>query len=121
MKKRVLVVDDDELVLTAIAELLGTRGFIVEGCTSAKEALEKVEKQDFDLMILDIIMPEMDGFELCKRLREIEQFCETPIIMLTAKTSEEDRKRGLEVGANLYVTKPISPQRLLELVEDILA
>jgi len=121
MKKRVLVVDDDELVLAAIGELLGTRGFVVEGCTSGRQALEKAEKQDFDLFILDIIMPEMDGFELCKRMREIEQFCETPIIMLTAKAGEEDRKRGLELGANLYLTKPISPRKLLELVEDILA
>lgn len=116
-----MVVDDDELVLTAVGELLQTRGYVVEGCLSAKTALEKLPDEDYDLFILDIIMPEMDGFELCEELRKIPKFAETPVIMLTAKAGEEDRKHGLEVGANLYLPKPISPQRLLDLIEDVLS
>jgi len=116
-----MVVDDDELVLTAVGELLQTRGFEVEGCLSAKSALEKLSAgEDYGLFILDIIMPEIDGFELCEKIRKIGKFSETPVIMLTAKAGEEDRKRGLEVGANLYLPKPISPQRLLDLIEDVL-
>ena len=69
-------------------------------------------------MILDVIMPEMDGFEVCRRIRRIDSYAETPIIMLTAKSGEEDRQRGLEAGANLYLPKPISPRRLIALVEE---
>jgi len=118
MAKKILVVDDDELVLIAIQELLTPLGFSVTTSQSGPEALEKASGDRFDLLILDIIMPEMDGFEVCQKIRKIEPYAETPVIMLTAKSSEEDRQRGLEVGANLYLPKPISPKRLITLIED---
>lgn len=117
MSKRVLVVDDDELVLVALVELLSPKGYTVSTALSGPQALEKIEKDRFDLIILDIIMPQMDGYELCQRIRAMERYSDIPIIMLTAKSGEEDQNRGLEAGATLFLPKPISPQRLLDLIE----
>ncbi len=118
MAKKILVVDDDELVLIAIQELLTPLGFSVTTSPSGPDALERIASDQFDLIILDIIMPEMDGFEVCQRIRQIDSYIETPVMMLTAKSAEEDKQRGMEVGANLYLPKPISPRRLIALVEE---
>jgi CheY-like chemotaxis protein len=118
MAKKVLVVDDDELVVIAIQELLTPLGFSVTTCPSGPDALQKVAGDHFDLIILDVIMPEMNGFEVCQRIRKIDSYAETPVLMLTAKSGEEDRQRGLEVGANLYLSKPIAPKRLIALIEE---
>jgi DNA-binding response OmpR family regulator len=118
MAKRILVVDDDEMVLIALNELLRPEGFEVHTVSSGTEALKRIDENTYDLLMLDIIMPEMDGFELCKRIREKEGLRETPIVFLTAKSREEDRGHGLEVGANLFLTKPISPEKLLLIISD---
>lgn len=120
MKKKILVVDDDDLVLIAIQELLAPMGFLLTTCPSGAEALEKVAQEKFDLIILDVIMPELDGYEVCQRIRQMKSYAETPIMMLTAKSGEEDKQRGMEVGANLYLPKPISPKRLTALVVEAL-
>jgi CheY-like chemotaxis protein len=120
MKKKILVVDDDDLVLIAIQELLAPMGFSVTTCPSGAEALAKVAREQFDLIILDVIMPELDGYEVCQKIRRMDSYAETPIMMLTAKSGEEDKQRGMEVGANLYLPKPISPKRLTALVEEAL-
>jgi DNA-binding response OmpR family regulator len=120
MAKRILIVDDDELVLMALRELLKSQNYEVLTFSRGSEALKKIDQEALDLMILDIVMPEMDGFELCKKIREKEHGRETPILFLSAKNQEEDQKRGLEVGANLFISKPISPQRLLALIADII-
>lgn len=118
MAKKILVVDDDELVLIAIRELLTPVGFSVTTSSSGAEALQRVAGDQFDLIILDVLMPEMDGYEVCLRIRQIDAYNETPIMMLTAKSGEADKQRGIEVGANLYLPKPISPKRLIALVEE---
>lgn len=118
MAKRILVVDDDEMVLIALSELLKPEGYEVQSVASGASALEKLEGDGYDLLMLDIIMPGMDGFELCKKIREIENYKETPIVFLTAKSREEDRTKGMEVGANLFLSKPISPDKLLKIVSD---
>ena len=120
MKKKILVVDDDDLVLIAIQELLAPMGFLVTTCPNGAEALEKVAQEQFDLIILDVIMPELDGYEVCQKIRQMKSYSETPIMMLTAKSGEEDKQRGMEVGANLYLPKPISPKRLTALVVEAL-
>lgn len=120
MAKRILVVDDDEMVLMALDELLKPEGYDVQTVGSGKEALKKLEQGPFDLIMLDVIMPEMDGFELCKRIREKEEYREIPVVFLTAKSREEDRVRGLEVGANLFLSKPISPDKLLGIISSTL-
>jgi CheY-like chemotaxis protein len=120
MAKKVMVVDDDDLVLIAIQELLTPLGFAVTALSNGPEALEKVSGTQFDLVILDVSMPEMTGFEVCQRIRQMSSYAETPILMLTARSGEEDRQRGMEAGANLYLPKPISPKRLIALVEEAL-
>ncbi|MBI5604916.1 MAG: response regulator [Deltaproteobacteria bacterium] len=118
MAKRILIVDDDELVLLALKELLSSENYEVQPFSRGSEALKKIDTEDFDLLILDIIMPEMDGFELCKMIRKKNNYKDKPILFLTAKNQEEDKKRGLEVGATLFISKPISPQRLLTMIAD---
>jgi two-component system, OmpR family, alkaline phosphatase synthesis response regulator PhoP len=118
MAKKVLVVDDDELVLIAIRELLTPSGYAVTTCSSGADALAEISREHFDLVILDVIMPEMDGLEVCRRIRNTKSYAEIPVIILTAKSGDEDKKKGVEVGANLYLPKPISPKRLIALVEE---
>lgn len=118
MTKRILVVDDDEMVLMALNELLQPEGYEVDAIQRASEALEKLDQDGYNLLMLDIIMPEMDGFELCRRIRAMEKYRETPIVFLTAKSREQDRVLGLEAGANLFLSKPISPEKLLGIVSD---
>ena len=120
MAKRILVVDDDEMVLMALDELLKPEGYEVHTVPSGTEALKKLDQDGYDLLMLDVIMPEMDGYELCRRIREKEKYKETPVVFLTAKSRDEDRARGLEAGANLYLSKPISPDKLLGIVSDTL-
>jgi CheY-like chemotaxis protein len=116
MSKRILVVDDDEMVLMALEELLKPEGYDVHAFASGTEALKKLDENGFDLLMLDVIMPEMDGFELCRRIRQKEKYKEVPIVFLTAKSRDEDRAKGLEAGANLFLSKPISPDKLIEIV-----
>jgi CheY-like chemotaxis protein len=120
MTKRILVVDDDEMVLMALDELLKPEGYEVHTVGSGAEALQKLDESAYDLIMTDVIMPEMDGFELCRRIREKEKYREIPIVFLTAKTRDEDRVRGLEAGANLFLSKPISPDKLLGIVSSTL-
>jgi CheY-like chemotaxis protein len=120
MTKRILVVDDDEMVLMALDELLKPEGYEVQTVASGTEALQKLDESAYDLIMTDVIMPEMDGFELCKRIREKEKYREIPVVFLTAKTRDEDRVRGLEAGANLFLSKPISPDKLLGIVASTL-
>lgn len=117
MTKKILVVDDDELVLIALEALLSPRGYEVTTVSNGDEALESLKKKKFDLLILDILMPGMNGFELCQKIRTIDDYKVVPIIMLTAKSGSEDKKRGIEVGANLFLPKPIAPQHLIDLIK----
>jgi CheY-like chemotaxis protein len=120
MAKRILVVDDDEMVLMALNELLKPEGYVVRTFSRGKEALESLDQEEYDLLMLDVIMPEMDGIELCRKIREREDCRETPIVFLTAKSREEDKVQCLEAGANLSLSKPISPDKLLNIISDTL-
>jgi two-component system alkaline phosphatase synthesis response regulator PhoP len=118
MPKRILLVDDDEMVLMALNELLKPEGYIIDSTNSPKEALKKIKENTYDLLMLDIIMPEMNGLELCKAIRGREECREIPIVFLTAKSREEDKVLGLEAGANLFLSKPISPDKLIAIVAE---
>jgi DNA-binding response OmpR family regulator len=119
MAKHILLVDDDELVLIALRELLKFENYEVQTFSRGSEALKKLDEEDFDLLILDISMPEMDGFELCKMIRKKNNYKDKPIMFLTAKDQEKDKKQGLEVGATFFISKPILPQKLLASIADI--
>jgi two-component system KDP operon response regulator KdpE len=115
--KRILVVDDEERIVRFIRLNLEQDGFQVEEAYSGKKAMDKLRQSLPDLVILDVMMPDLDGFEVLKLIRENH---DVPVIMLTAKTEEDDRVRGLELGADDYVTKPFSPRELVSRVRAVL-
>jgi DNA-binding response OmpR family regulator len=116
--EKILVIEDEQSILMALEDDLRLEGYDVASATDGLQGLAKAKEQDCDLIILDIMLPEMDGFEICKQLRQAE--VRTPILMLTAKSQELDKVLGLELGADDYVTKPFSPRELLARVKAIL-
>jgi two-component system cell cycle response regulator len=117
MQKKILVVDDDEMVRIALEELLLSKGYRPVVAPGGQEALEQLEKGGFDLVVLDVIMPGMDGYEVCRKIREEQKWSKLPVIMLTALSSEKEREKGQAAGADMFLPKPISPQKLLSLIE----
>jgi len=121
MSNKILVVDDDILVLEALEELLKSSGYEVRVATRGQEALEILEKEHFDLLILDVVMPKMTGFDVCCEVRKRDDTMSTvKIIMLTAKTDARSDEIRKECGCDLYLTKPIDPDKLMELIRNTL-
>jgi len=110
---KILVVDDEEPILELLRFNLEKEGYQVCVAKDGQEALERVEKEQPDLLVLDVMLPGMDGLEVCRVLRLNPRFQQIPIIMLTAKGEEIDTVLGLELGADDYMTKPFSPRELL--------
>ena len=121
MKPRILVVDDEPEAVELIEFNLKQAGYAVTTAADGAEALKKAHAQPPELIILDVMLPEMDGFEACKVLRLDPATMRVPIIMLTAKAAEIDRVLGLELGADDHLTKPFSPRELLLRIKKILA
>ena len=117
MKKRILVVDDEISIRMGIREFAEYQGYDVTGAANGREALELCRQQDFDLIIMDIMMPEMDGYEAYRRIREIKDI---PALMLSAKGEEYDKLQGFEAGIDDYVVKPFSIKELMARVNVIL-
>ncbi|KZE63979.1 two-component system response regulator [Fictibacillus phosphorivorans] len=114
MQSRVLIVDDDRDIRNLIAVYLENEGMQTTQAENAIEALERLEKKDFDLIILDIMMPMMDGIQACMRIREERNM---PIIMLSAKSEDIDKIQGLASGADDYLSKPFNPLELIARVK----
>jgi two-component system phosphate regulon response regulator PhoB len=121
MKPRILVVDDEPEAVELIEFNLKQSGYTVSTSADGAEALKKARAQTPDLIILDVMLPEMDGFEICKTLRLDAATSKVPIIMLTAKAAEIDRVLGLELGADDYLTKPFSTRELLLRIKKMLS
>jgi len=117
VNKKILVVDDEERMLRFIRLNLEHDGFQVIEAIKGHEALDKMRTDMPDMILLDVMLPDLDGFEVLKMVREISNI---PVIMLTAKGEEDDRVRGLELGADDYVTKPFSPRELVSRVKAVL-
>ncbi len=117
MKERILVIDDDEAITTALRRALAFEGYTVDVALDGEEGLRKVRDAAPDLIILDILMPGIDGFEVCQRLRAGD---DTPILILTARDEVADRVRGLDAGADDYLVKPFAPDELLARVRALL-
>jgi CheY-like chemotaxis protein len=113
--RRVLLAEDDARNIFALSSVLEPLGVRMEIARNGREALERLEAQDIDLVLMDIMMPEMDGLEALRRIRAQPRWAELPIIALTAKAMPEDRERCLEAGANDYIAKPIDVERLVSL------
>jgi two-component system KDP operon response regulator KdpE len=116
-RRRILVVDDEERMVRFIRMNLEYDGFQVSEAFNGKQAIQKIRDVTPDLILLDVMMPDLDGFEVLETVREVSN---VPIIMLTAKGEEDDRVRGLELGADDYVTKPFSPRELVSRVKAVL-
>jgi len=121
MSKRILVVDDELESLKLIGLMLQRRGYEIIAARSGAQALEKAQTERPDLVILDIMMPDMDGYEVCRRLRASPTEASLPIIMFTAKTTIDDKVAGFQAGADDYLTKPIHPEELASRVEAVLS
>jgi len=117
MSKRILIVDDEPRYLRLLEANLRTEGYEVSTAQDGVQAIEVFSSQPIDLVLLDIMMPRLDGFGACQRIRE---FSNVPIIMLTAKGEEQDRVRGLDLGADDYLVKPFSATELLARVRAVL-
>jgi phosphate regulon transcriptional regulator PhoB len=120
MKSKILVVDDEPDAVELIEFNLKSAGFEVVSANDGAEAVQKAKNLQPELIILDVMLPEMDGMEVCKTLRRNPDTAKIPIIMLTAKAAEIDRVLGLELGADDYVTKPFSPRELVLRVKNML-
>ncbi|CAB4564919.1 MAG: response regulator [Actinobacteria bacterium] len=114
---KILIVEDEASFSEALAFLLGKEGFVVDTASTGTEALEKFSRNEFDLILLDLMLPEISGIEVCRTIRTQSQ---VPIIMLTAKDTEIDKVVGLELGADDYVTKPYSRSELVARIRAVL-
>jgi len=119
-QRRILIVEDEESLLKLESILLVTRGYKVTGVTDGLSALKEIENDIPDLVLLDIMMPGIDGFEVCRRIKENSTTRSIPVVMLTAKKSIADQARGAEVGADAYLTKPFKSGRIIEVIEGLL-
>lgn len=116
--RRILIIEDEISIAELERDYLELSGFEVELEGDGKKGLERALSEEFDLMILDLMLPGMDGFEICKRFREVKN---TPIIMISAKKEDIDKIRGLGLGADDYMTKPFSPSEMVARVKAHLA
>ena len=114
---KILVVDDEFRIRQIIRKYAEFEGFTVEEAVDGMEAIDICRKEDFDLIIMDVMMPELDGFSAC---REIRKFKDTPIIMLSARGEEYDKIHGFELGSDVYVVKPFSPKELMMRVNAVI-
>ena len=114
MSAEILVVDDEQAIADLVEVYLKSEGYTVHKCSTAAEALAVLERTRLDLAVLDVMLPDMDGFTLCRRIRERHLF---PILMLTAKVEDMDKITGLTLGADDYITKPFNPLELVARVK----
>jgi two-component system alkaline phosphatase synthesis response regulator PhoP/two-component system response regulator VicR len=121
MSKKILAVDDERHIVRLVQINLQKEGYEVVTAGNGREALEKVESEKPDLIVMDVMMPEMDGFEALEKLKANPETAQIPIIMLTAKAQDADVFSGWQKGADLYLTKPFNPSELLTFVKRIFA
>ncbi|WP_186578404.1 response regulator transcription factor [Aquibacillus kalidii] len=118
MNQKVLIVDDEQSIVTLLQYNIEKAGFQTEVAYTGMEGLEKATSENFDIIVLDLMLPELEGTEVCKQLRQRQ--IDTPILMLTAKDDEFDKVLGLELGADDYLTKPFSPKEVVARIKAIL-
>ena len=119
-EKKILVVDDEPFILKSLTFVLKKEGFHVESATNGVEAMETIQREKPDLVFLDIMMPKMNGLEVCQWIRQDPLLRDIYVIILTAKGQEADREKGLKIGADEYMTKPFSPSSVVRRIKEIL-
>lgn len=120
MSKKILVADDEPNIVTALEFLLQRNGFEVQVARNGDEALNLIESGRPDLVLLDVMMPLKSGYEVCKRIRERPDWSRIKVVMLSAKGRDAEVARGLDAGADLYITKPFSTRDLLSKIKQLL-
>lgn len=115
MKEKILIVEDDDAIASIMKEHLTKEGYEVSWSSTGKEGLEDFKKEEFQLVMVDIMLPEMDGFTLCKNIRWLNE--EVPIIIVSAKLTDSDKVKGLKLGADDYITKPFSLMEISARIE----
>lgn len=121
MSKTILIVDDEAYIVTSLEYVMQSAGFEVAVAYDGEEALEKIAENVPALVILDLMMPKLDGFEVCQKIRENPLWKDIRIIILTAKGRDTERKKGMSLGADDYMTKPFSTRDILNRVKELLA
>lgn len=119
-KKKILVVDDEEDILSMVRMRLEATGYEVVTAGDGNTAYDKAKTECPDLIVLDLSLPGMDGYNVCRLLKFDEKYRYIPVIMLTAKSQQEDKEWGAKVGADLYMTKPFEAKELLDRIKDLL-
>jgi len=119
-KKNILVVDDDPVQVKLIETILKQNGFNVTGCSEAADGLQYAMDKSPDLILLDVMMPIINGYNFCRLIKSEEKYKNIPIIMLTSRTKKEDIEIGREMGADAYLTKPVNVQEVLETINKFL-
>lgn len=118
--KRILLVEDEERIRKVINIIIRGEDILVDEAEDGAQAVDKISKNDYDLVILDLMIPEIDGFGVLDRIRNEERTRELPVIIVSARTSDKDILDGLKGGANYYIPKPFEPQELISSLELIL-
>jgi len=118
--KKILIVEDEPVVVSVLTTRLEALGYEIIVAIDGEEALQKTEKEKPDLIILDIMLPKMDGFRVCRILKYDGRYKNIPIIVLTARSQEKDKEVGMDVGADVYITKPYKAEELIDAVEKYL-
>ena len=119
-KKRILLVDDEKDMVFAVKLQLEANHYEVLTAGDGQEALDKSRKEKPDLIILDLMLPKIDGYKVCRMLKFDEKYKKIPIIMFTARVQKSDEKLGFEVGADAYITKPFEPKMLMAKIKELL-
>ena len=120
MKKRILLVEDEKDMMEMVKFRLEQAGFEVITAYDGETVMDTLNHKLPDLILLDLMLPRIDGYEVCRRLKADEQYKKVPIAMFTARASESDKKRGYEVGADAYITKPFEPGEFLNKIRQLL-
>lgn len=118
--KTILVIDDEKDLIKLVDHHLSKEGYLVIGARNGAEGLDIAHRHNPDLILLDIMLPKMDGWEVCKKLKSMPETLQVPIIMLTARAQETDKVLGLELGSDDYITKPFSPRELVARVKAVM-
>ena len=119
MARRVLVVDDDELTPDILTTILDLEQFDVDVAEDGETALTCVTDRRPDVVVLDVMMPGIDGFEVCRRIKDDPSTADLPVVLLTARDTDDDRRRGHEAGCDAYLTKPFSPLSLIMAIDQL--
>jgi DNA-binding response OmpR family regulator len=119
-KKKILLVEDEKDMAYAVALQLESKGYEVITASDGREGLDKARAKKPDLIILDLMLPKIDGYKVCRMLKFDSKYKDIPIILFTARAQDSDKKTGKEVGADAYITKPFEPSVLLDKIRELL-